>query len=110
MSIKKYPISSSGIEPATVWLLAQCLNQLRHRVLPAIFDTVSNCIRSCNWYYDCINLINLFYNQDTRLKCNLYRASLLSCPFHALCRRMRIFFLFDKAALLLETIKEIACL
>jgi hypothetical protein len=32
----KNPITSSGIEPATFWLVGQRFNQLRYRVSPII--------------------------------------------------------------------------
>jgi hypothetical protein len=35
MSIKT-PVTPSGIQPVTFWLLEQCLNPLRHRLRPNV--------------------------------------------------------------------------
>jgi hypothetical protein len=34
----KFPMTPSGIEPATIWLVGQCLNQQRHRVFPSLLE------------------------------------------------------------------------
>jgi hypothetical protein len=41
--LKKNPLTSSGIEPATYWLEARCLNQLRYRVSRNINSLIKNC-------------------------------------------------------------------
>jgi hypothetical protein len=39
LSKLKNPVTSSGIEPATLRLVAKCLNQLSYRVPPIVMST-----------------------------------------------------------------------
>jgi hypothetical protein len=52
-SYESTPVNPSGMEPATLWLVAQCLKQLRHRVPPNHVQTLnkSGCVPDSNQQY-----------------------------------------------------------
>ena len=64
----KIPVTPSGIEPATFWLLAQCLNRLRHRC-PLYFRYLSK-----------INSLFLNFVSQDLLVCSLFCLCLMNHP------------------------------
>jgi len=62
-------MTPSGIEPATSWLVARCLNELRHRAFPGVVcEKIQEFFSSVEFLKMQIALINRFKHVEMPIK------------------------------------------